>query len=68
MTIRANRAQCTKCGDIIESTYTHDFKWCSCGGLAVDGGFDYLRRAGDQLCVVDGWKELSIVEEDKENG
>lgn len=24
--IVANKAQCKNCGDIIESTYTHDFK------------------------------------------
>ena len=40
-----NRAQCRKCGDIIESLHGHDFKWCSCGSIAVDGGLNYLRRA-----------------------
>ena len=40
-----NRAQCRKCGDIIESLHGHDFKWCSCGSIAVDGGHRYLRRA-----------------------
>lgn len=40
-----NRIQCTYCKDIIESTYTHDFKWCSCGKVAVDGGKQYLKRS-----------------------
>jgi len=40
-----NRIQCTHCKDIIESTYTHDFKWCSCGKVAVDGGKQYLKRS-----------------------
>lgn len=41
--IKRNAARCKKCGDVIESTYRHDFKKCSCGGIMVDGGKDYLR-------------------------
>lgn len=44
--ITKNRIQCRKCKDIIESTHRHDFKWCKCGAVAVDGGKSYLRRAG----------------------
>lgn len=40
-----NAVRCNTCGDEIESTDRHDFKWCSCGAVAVDGGLDYLRRA-----------------------
>ena len=25
-----NAARCNHCGDVIESTYRHDFKTCSC--------------------------------------
>lgn len=39
-----NKAQCRLCGDIIESTYRHDFKSCKCGEISVDGGKDYLKR------------------------
>lgn len=39
-----NAIRCNLCGDEIESTYSHDFRWCSCGGCAVDGGREYLRR------------------------
>lgn len=42
-----NAIRCKKCGDIIESTYRHDFKFCSCQACAVDGGLDYLRRCGE---------------------
>lgn len=42
--ITRNAVRCTHCGDIIESTHRHDFKWCSCKTVAVDGGHDYLRR------------------------
>ena len=53
-----NKIKCKKCGDIIESTYRHDFKFCKCGSVAVDGGHDYLRRCGE----LDDYEELSITE------
>ena len=58
-----NRAKCLICGDIIESVHRHDFKWCSCGNLAVDGGHDYLRR-----CFKDRakYEDLSETVEDPE--
>ena len=40
-----NAIKCNFCGDVIESTHVHDFKYCSCGKVAVDGGHDYLRRS-----------------------
>jgi hypothetical protein len=39
-----NAIQCTHCGDEIESKHRHDFNFCSCGTVAVDGGLDYIRR------------------------
>lgn len=39
-----NAIKCNSCGDVIESTYRHDYKSCSCGRVSVDGGLDYLRR------------------------
>jgi len=39
-----NCIKCNYCGDIIISENLHDFKECSCGRVAVDGGTDYLRR------------------------
>lgn len=39
-----NRIRCKKCGDIIESKFTHDYKECSCKRCFVDGGHEYLRR------------------------
>lgn len=44
LVIISNRAQCRLCGDIIESLHRHDFKWCGCGEIYVDGGRAYLRR------------------------
>ena len=57
--IIVNKIKCNKCGDIIESTHRHDFKFCKCGAVAVDGGHDYLRRCGD----LDSYKDLSVTEE-----
>jgi len=51
------RVKCLKCGDIITSNYRHDFRWCSCESVAVDGGEECPRIIGNQ----DGWE---IVEED----
>lgn len=51
-----NRARCLKCHDLIESTHTHDFRWCSCKAMAVDGGHDYVRRIGDPDYI----EELSV--------
>ncbi len=39
-----NCIKCNSCGDVIESFSRHDFKYCSCHRVAVDGGLDYLRR------------------------
>lgn len=38
-----NKVRCKKCGDIIESIHTYDFKRCSCGAIFIDGGKDYQR-------------------------
>ena len=44
--------------EIFESKTVHDFKFCSCGACAVDGGHDYLRRCGN----LEDWEELSKAE------
>ena len=36
---------CFKCLDVIQSMFRHDFKWCSCKSIAVDGGGDYLKMS-----------------------
>lgn len=42
--IKRNAIRCNHCGDEIESVHVHDFRWCSCGSVFVDGGREYLRR------------------------
>lgn len=54
-----NRIKCKRCGDIIESTHRHDFKWCSCGQCAVDGGHDYLKRSYTGESPEESYEELS---------
>lgn len=53
-----NKIKCKHCGDVIESLNTHDFKFCLCGKVAVDGGKSYLKRSGNQ----NDWEELSEYE------
>ena len=50
-----NRIKCLKCGDIIESTYRHDWVQCNCGACFVDGGHDYMRVGGNK----EDWEDLS---------
>jgi hypothetical protein len=45
--IIVNQVRCKKCGDEPYSAHRHDFKYCTCGSIAVDGGQEYLRRVGD---------------------
>jgi len=37
------RIRCTHCKDEIESFHRHDFKWCKCHTIFIDGGDDYTR-------------------------
>lgn len=46
--IYINAAVCKKCGDYIRSKNRHDFKYCKCGAVAVDGGSWYARRLGEK--------------------
>jgi len=40
-----NAVRCDQCREVIESLHRHDFKWCSCKSVAVDGGLDYRKRS-----------------------
>jgi len=51
--VTLNKAQCKKCGDIIESKSNHDFRWCKCGSIAVDGGKSYIRRIGEPEDIIE---------------
>lgn len=51
-----NAARCKSCGTVVESTHVHDFKWCACKKMFVDGGLQYIRRGG----ALDVIEELSV--------
>ena len=61
--IKRNAARCNHCGDVIESTYRHDFVTCSCGKVSVDGGHDYLRRCANSPNDYTDLSETAEVEE-----
>ena len=54
--IFANQVECLKCGDLIRSKHRHDFVWCSCRSVAVDGGSQYGRIVGER----ENWADRSI--------
>ncbi len=56
--IYSNKIKCRYCGDVIESTYTHDFRTCKCGKVSVDGGLSYLKRSCEKP---NDYFDLSIV-------
>lgn len=67
--IKSNKIKCKHCGQIIESKFRHDFTWCKCGKVFVDGGHEYLRRGFENS--TDDYEEMSEFEdvpdlEDKE--
>lgn len=61
-------AKCARCGDVIESTYVHDYVQCSCGAISVDGGHAYCKRgfvySYDDIIDLSEWEE---VPDDKES-
>lgn len=57
--ILRNSAKCLNCNEEIESKHRHDLVDCECGGLAVDGGHNYIKRS----YVVD-YAETSIESND----
>ena len=60
MIIRKNCIRCRQCGDVIVSRSVHDFKFCKCGTVAMDGGNEYLRRCFKN--GTDDFEELSEYE------
>ncbi len=49
--ILSNQVECLKCGDKPFSAHRHDFKYCKCEKVAVDGGMDYLKRMGNLMVL-----------------
>ncbi len=38
-----NALQCPKCHEIIVSRFIHDFVYCECKSIFIDGRLDYLK-------------------------
>jgi len=61
--MKKTKIKCLKCGDVIQSLSVHDFKWCSCRNIFIDGGNEYLRYGGN---VEDKDSYILITEEIKD--
>ncbi len=58
--------QCKKCLETIESNHIHDFKYCSCGAVGIDGGiFPGNRIIGDIQDIEDRSMYCAIVQNKK---
>jgi hypothetical protein len=66
MKIILNGAKCLKCGDVIYSRNRHDFKYCQCKAIAVDGGLDYIRRLGESTDMQDASAYASETDKGRE--
>lgn len=55
--IVVNAASCNQCKELKVSLTVHDYRPCSCGKMAVDGGRDYLKRSGNR----EDYTEHSII-------
>ena len=60
-----NAVRCNHCGDVIESTYRHDYQPCRCGRVSVDGGHDYLRRCANSPDDYTDLSETAEADEDR---
>ena len=45
------RAKCKLCQTVIQSKFQHDFKYCECGAIFVDGGGSYTRYGGEMVNI-----------------
>ena len=63
--IISNQVLCLLCGDKPYSRHRHDFQWCRCGAVAVDGGQSYLRRVYKQGLDQSNIIDISIIVSNK---
>ena len=58
--------QCRKCSETIESKHVHDFKYCSCGAVGIDGGISAGNRIlGDPSDIEDRSVYCAIIQKKK---
>lgn len=63
--MKINAIICKNCGDTIYSRSIHDFHWCSCNSVAIDGGFDYTKIVFKSADCYESTK-LNILENETE--
>ena len=51
---------CPSCGEFIYSCATHDFRYCGCGKLSIDGGQRYFKFGWDPSISKDDIKHVTI--------
>lgn len=54
-----NAIRCKKCGDVVQSKHRHDFRYCKCNSVFVDGGEDYGRRGWPDGNPEDWFEEVT---------
>lgn len=52
--------KCPKCRDLIYSRAVHDFHYCTCGSVSIDGGFDYCRMGHSKDLKFDDLKWVDV--------
>ena len=57
---------CPKCKEMIYSRARHDFRWCSCKSVAIDGGFDYMKISWMGDCGANMTSGKHIVQHSKQ--
>jgi len=55
---------CPSCKDVIYSRARHDFHYCSCGEVSIDGGFDYMKIGFKDIFPEKTEIELNISEQE----
>jgi len=60
--MKVQTVKCLKCGDEIYSRARHDFRWCSCHSVAVDGGRDYTKICGEPTEFITGSAEVDVTD------
>lgn len=63
--VTVTTVKCPTCKEIIYSRANHDFKYCSCGEIFVDGGLDHIRIGGkDLVAIVTSTIEIDATEKE----
>jgi len=58
-----NAIQCNNCLEILYSRSRYDMRVCICGGISIDGGFDYCKISGSNYnrLIIDSDKLLQQI-------